>query len=137
MELGTAGRMTADGGIKFLLKRSPLKSRRPHDHVAMGRPKRRTIERRVRLSESVIWALQRKFYEDMGVAAWAEGGPVPFDVTTNSHIAHRYAQVAVSLMESIVAKRASASVSIREAEPLHVVELGAGHVSLSPPHTRC
>ena len=100
-----------------LLRKSPKKKRKPRAKAA----KRTILERRIKLSKSLLWELQSGFYESMGITAWAEGGPVPFDVTTNAHIAHRYAAAALPAIDFMKNRRPTSVLTI--------VELGAGHVS--------
>lgn len=78
------------------------------------------IESRRRLSESVIWKLQRDFYLRAGPEAWKPKG-VPSFVTNNAFIARAYARMAVALMRDL-----SRTGSIEAAQPLHVIELGGG-----------
>lgn len=52
----------------------------------------------VRLSESILWDLQKKAYTQFGIESWTRRG-VPFHVTNNSLIAKQYAQVALPLFK--------------------------------------
>ncbi len=70
-----------------------------------------TIESGVRLSESLIWPLQRQFFAHHGLDAW---DVVPSFVTSNAAIATRYARVIEAWQGDI-------------GERVTVVELGAGH----------
>ncbi|MFO1066549.1 MAG: hypothetical protein U0892_22035 [Pirellulales bacterium] len=74
----------------------------------------RPAEEHVRLSQSFIWPLQTQYYESLGIDAWL-GGSVPSRVTTNSHIAKRYARLVAAYARDVQAKQ------------LRIVELGAGH----------
>src|SRR6202008_3024750 len=49
------------------------------------------IEDKKRLSQSLIWKLQRAFYASSGPLAWKPNG-VPFYITSNPHIARCYAR---------------------------------------------
>ena len=73
-----------------------------------------TIEQGERLSESIIWSLQRRFFEERGVSAWSRH-IVPNFPTTNAAIARSYAR----LIEAWVA-------DIQPEQPVCIVELGAG-----------
>ena len=55
-----------------------------------------------RLSESIIWNLQRGFYLRAGPEAWKPKG-VPSYVTNNAFIARAYARMAVALMRVVPA----------------------------------
>ncbi|HET8644394.1 MAG TPA: hypothetical protein VFO85_02820, partial [Vicinamibacteria bacterium] len=74
-----------------------------------------------RLSESMIWALQRAFYERTGPEAWRPMGGVPSFVTNNAFIARAYARMVVALLRDLVREGA-----FDASQPLHVVELGGG-----------
>lgn len=74
----------------------------------------KTLQKDLPLSRSFIWNLQAKYYQSLGIDAWLSG-IVPSRVTTNSHIAWRYARLIASY--------------IRDSKAQHVtiIELGAGH----------
>lgn len=76
------------------------------------------LEEGKRLSESMLWALQRRFFEQAGMLAWADG-IVPHYITSNPFIARAYAEVLLGVLRDV-------DVSGNPAEPLYVVELGAG-----------
>lgn len=78
------------------------------------------IESRRRLSESIIWRLQREFYLRAGPEAWRPKG-VPSFVTNNAFIARAYARMAVALMRDLARGGA-----FDGAQPLDVLELGGG-----------
>jgi hypothetical protein len=67
--------------------------------------------------ESLLWTLQRSFFEEKGAKAWSEG-IVPHYVTSNSFIARSYAQVALGFLRDAAARHPGQTV--------HIVELGAG-----------
>jgi hypothetical protein len=83
------------------------------------------LESRVRLSESMLWDFQRRFFTELGPAAWTRGG-VPWSITTNAAMALAYSRVVLAYLDACTAE----GLLIGE-EPLHVVELGAGHGRLS------
>jgi hypothetical protein len=70
------------------------------------------IEHDKKLSESILWQLQRKAYCDFGPKSWIEKG-VPFQVTNSAYIAKGYAEIAKSAIE-------------RSSGPFYFLELGAG-----------
>lgn len=76
------------------------------------------LETPCRLSRSVLWRLQRRFFEQRGIAAWSEG-VVPHHVTSNPGLARAYAQVALGFARDWRA-------AIDPAQPVYLVELGAG-----------
>jgi tetratricopeptide (TPR) repeat protein len=79
-----------------------------------------TLERDRRLSESLIWPLQREFYRRRGTAAWTSG-ELPWYVTSNSFIARAYARMLVGWLRDLVAAG-----GIDRSQPLYVLELAAG-----------
>ena len=79
-----------------------------------------TLEEGVRLSESLIWNLQRAYYNKEGIEAW-KSGTVPSYITTNAFIAGAYARVLHAHLID-VAREAEG-----EAPTVHIIELGAGH----------
>ncbi|NVB78071.1 MAG: hypothetical protein HOV81_06715 [Kofleriaceae bacterium] len=74
------------------------------------------IERGQRLSRSVIWKLQRRYFERAGIAAWGSN-TVPHYITNTPLLADRYVRVAVAFVRDL---------GIDPAHPIDVVELGAG-----------
>src|SRR5262245_21134100 len=73
-----------------------------------------------RLSESIVWRLQREFYTRVGPEAWKPKG-VPSFVTNNAFIARAYARVAVALLRDLLRTG-----TLDARQPLHVFELGGG-----------
>lgn len=81
-----------------------------------------------RLSESHLWHLQRRYFEQRGVQAWSEG-VVPHYITSNVWIANSFAKVAFGWLRDCAgaASREPASfppLDLRH--PVHIVELGCG-----------
>src|SRR5579859_5535552 len=74
------------------------------------------------LSRSVLWRLHREFFEREGVDAFAHGS-VPFMVTAGPILAKRYAEVIEGFVADCVAGRQG---PIDPAEPIYIVEIGAG-----------
>ena len=60
------------------------------------------IEQGRRLSESLIWALQRGFYARAGLAAWKPKA-VPFYITSNAFTARAYARTVAGFLRDLVA----------------------------------
>ena len=83
--------------------------------------KRHYHEDPVRLSESVVWNLQRDYYARQGAKAWT-GGDVPFWITSNPYIARIYARTAVAFLEDLLRTGPHRV----EDGPINVVELGSG-----------
>jgi hypothetical protein len=76
------------------------------------------LETPCRLSRSVLWRLQRRFYERRGIAAWSDG-VVPHHVTTNPVIARDYGRVVLGFLRDWYRQ-------LDPSQPLYIVELGAG-----------
>lgn len=81
------------------------------------------VETQRRLSQSMLWRLQRAFYERRGVAAWSTG-TVPWFVTSNTAMARAYAEVIDAWVRDVAA---GACGPLDPTRPIHLIELGAGH----------
>jgi tetratricopeptide (TPR) repeat protein len=77
------------------------------------------IESRQRLSASLLWKLQRRFFDTQGVDAWARAG-IPLHITSNTFIARAYARLIVGFLSAWQS-------DLDLDSPLYIVELGAGH----------
>ncbi len=66
------------------------------------------------LSQSSIWNYMSLFYDQKGVDAWADTH-VPYFVTSNAFIAHKYALLLVEILKKH-----------RSDQPTYILELGAG-----------
>lgn len=76
------------------------------------------LETACRLSRSVLWRLQRRFFERRGMAAWSEG-IVPHHITNSPWLARAYSRVIRGYLRDWGAE-------IDRSQPVYVVELGAG-----------
>jgi len=87
------------------------------------------LEEKQRFSKSLLWQLQRQFFEQQGIQAWRQG-TVPHYITSNPHIANAYAQVVLGFLRDCYAisgrKGSSASASINPKQPIYILELGSG-----------
>jgi tetratricopeptide (TPR) repeat protein len=83
-------------------------------------PAQFVVEGPRRLSESIVWRLQREFYTRAGPEAWKPKG-VPSFVTNNAFIARAYARLAVALLRDLLRTGA-----LDARQPLHIFELGGG-----------
>lgn len=108
-----------------LLPRSPLNPL-PEESAGGAPQPVLAIEDAKPLRDSLLWRLQRAFYEAKGVSPWSEG-VVPNFVTTNSFVARAYARIALGLLRDAFTAESSAD----PAEPLYIIELGAGHGKLA------
>ena len=78
-----------------------------------------TLEENIPWSQSRLWDWQATFFARAGVAAWAD--KVPFYVTSNSVIAHSYAQIITRYIQDL-----SRQLGNDAQRTVHVIELGAG-----------
>ena len=78
------------------------------------------IEEGRRLSESLIWELQRRFYAREGREAWKPKA-VPFYITSNAFTARAYARTVAGFLRDLVAAE-----RVDRAAPVYLVELAAG-----------
>lgn len=69
-----------------------------------------------RLSRSLIWRLQRRYFEHHGLAAWGTD-TVPHYITNTPVLADRYVRVVRGFVEDL---------ALAPSQPVQVVELGAG-----------
>jgi tetratricopeptide (TPR) repeat protein len=81
----------------------------PYSHVIdSGQP----------LSRSLLWTIQRRYFEDQGIEAFRTN-IVPSYITSNPYIARRYAQVVLGYLRDIQPR-------LDPSQPVYLVELGAG-----------
>ena len=76
------------------------------------------LETKQRLSQSLLWQLQRDFFQNEGMGAW-NTGKVPHYATSNPFIAKAYGKVAMGFLRDYLAE-------IDTTQPLYIVELGSG-----------
>ena len=74
-------------------------------------------------SESLIWQLNRDFYNQVGIDAWSKG-IVPHHMTSNSVVGKTYAELILGFLKDLVAKGC-------KNETVYIIELGAGHGRLA------
>ena len=70
------------------------------------------------LSKSLLWQIQRTYFEQQGIEAWRQG-TVPHYVTSNPYLAHSYARVIAAFLEDIAP-------TLDSRQPVYLIELGAG-----------
>ncbi|MFT3772511.1 MAG: tetratricopeptide repeat protein [Minicystis sp.] len=76
------------------------------------------VEARQRLSRSILWKAQRRYFHEQGIAAW-RSATVPHYVTSNPALASAYAEVVLGFLRDLRPDEA-------DGQPLYIVELGAG-----------
>ena len=74
-------------------------------------------------SKSLIWQLNRKYYQSKGLDAWREG-TVPHHLTSNSMVGKTYAELIFAFLRDLAAKG-------KIQEKVYILELGAGHGRLA------
>lgn len=77
------------------------------------------VEADKRFSQSVLWQIQRNFYDNQGADAWSQY-LIPFSITSSPHIAHAYAQVVLGFLRDCASQ-------LDASQPVYLVEIGAGH----------
>ena len=70
-------------------------------------------------SESLIWQLNRDYYQQTGIDAWSSG-VVPHNMTSNSMVGKTYAELLLGFLKDVAAKG-------QTKETVYILELGAGH----------
>ncbi len=73
----------------------------------------------VRFSDSLIWSMQRQYYDNVGIDAWAD--QVPFYITSNPLIAAQYAKIVLSFCLDCLKHNPD-----WVGETFYLVELGTG-----------
>lgn len=81
------------------------------------------LEQDIRLSQSFLWKLLRRFYDEAGISAWSDG-TVPWRITNSAFIAAAYARVARAYVADLAARGPGAGYD--PARPVHIVEMGGG-----------
>jgi tetratricopeptide (TPR) repeat protein len=77
------------------------------------------VESAVTFSESVVWDLQKKYFDKQGVNAWT--GAVPFFVTSNPLISNSYANIVIRFIEDTIT-----SGKYDKKQPFYIMEMGTG-----------
>jgi tetratricopeptide (TPR) repeat protein len=88
----------------------------------------RVVEQGKPLSASLLWQLQRKYFDPQGVRAWTDG-VVPHYITSNGWIAQAYAKVVFGWLRDglgTASPQPGSFPPIDLRHPVHVVELGSG-----------
>ncbi len=71
-----------------------------------------------RLSQSLLWEIQRRYFLRNGMKAW-QNDEVPHDISSNPVMARAYAQVVSGFLRDL-------NETDQRLEPIYIVELGAG-----------
>lgn len=78
------------------------------------------LEQDQRFSRSVLWTIQKAYYNQKGPIAWY-GGEIPYYATCNTYIAQTYAEVVMAYLREL-----ARTGQLAAGEPVYIVELGAG-----------
>ncbi|MGB0929949.1 MAG: SAM-dependent methyltransferase [Chitinophagales bacterium] len=81
------------------------------------------IEASKPFSESLIWQLNRDYYQQEGIEAWSKG-TVPHHLTSNSLVGKTYAELIFAFLKDLSYKG-------KTQEKVYILELGAGHGRLA------
>lgn len=76
------------------------------------------LETPCRLSRSVLWRLQRRYFERRGISAWSDG-EVPHRVTNSPYLARGYSRMIAAFLRDW-------QDALDPSQPVYIVELGAG-----------
>jgi hypothetical protein len=77
-----------------------------------------------RLSRSLLWQIQRRYFRQNGMKAWQED-VVPHAISSSPVMARAYAQVVLGYLRDLAAARQT-GFTLDPERPVYVVELGAG-----------
>jgi tetratricopeptide (TPR) repeat protein len=80
------------------------------------------LERSQRVSNSILWELQRNYFARQGIEAWRQN-VVPHYVTSNPFIAAAYATVVFGFLRDC---QAASACPLDCSQPVYIVELGSG-----------
>ena len=78
------------------------------------------LEENQRFSKSVLWTIQKAYYDRQGPAAW-HSGETPHYATCNTYIAQCYADVTMAYLRELDRRG-----ELDAQEPVYIVELAAG-----------
>ena len=81
------------------------------------------IESKTPFSESLIWQLNRDFYQEKGISAWSDN-IVPHHMTSNAKVGKTYAELIFAFLKDLGLKE-------QHTEVVYILELGAGHGRLA------
>lgn len=87
------------------------------------------LEAKQRLSQSILWTLQRNFFAKQGIQAWSQS-IVPQYITSNPFIANIYTKIVLNFLHDCQNKakidRTLSSTLSNPCDPIYIIELGAG-----------
>ena len=77
------------------------------------------LERSTRFSESLLWAMQKEYFDNQGINAWIN--QVPFYITTNPVMANTYAHVTLRYIQDHIYQN-----NYDKSQPFYIIELATG-----------
>ncbi|HBS67794.1 MAG TPA: hypothetical protein DEA79_01170, partial [Cyanobacteria bacterium UBA11153] len=85
------------------------------------------LEQNQRLSDSLLWQLQRNYFEQQSIQAWSQG-TVPHYITSNPFIANAYAKVVFGFFRDCYGETDFSEnfSKIDRTQPIYIIELGSG-----------
>lgn len=96
--------------------------------MSVAQRKHPPLETRQRLSRSILWELQRNYFDRQGIEAWSTGA-VPHHITSSPFIADAYARVVHGFLRdshTAAGGDGSSFAPLDKSQPVYVVELGSG-----------
>lgn len=78
-----------------------------------------------RLSDSIIWEIQRQYFLKAGPAAWQDD-IVPHQISCNPAMAGCYCDLIIGYLQDCILAGERTDFSFSREEPIYVIELGAG-----------
>ncbi|MEM7113850.1 MAG: hypothetical protein AAF614_15550 [Chloroflexota bacterium] len=88
-------------------------------------PQKTIIAADQRLSQSIVWEIQRHYFLQNGMKAWQED-VVPHQISCSPVMARSYSQLVFGYLRDCFAAWQAGTFELYLAEPLYIVELGAG-----------
>jgi tetratricopeptide (TPR) repeat protein len=77
------------------------------------------LEHKKRLSASLLWTMQRRYFERQGMSAWSNGA-VPHHITSSPFIADAYARIVAAFLRDWMSQRLDLN------DRVYLIELGSG-----------
>ena len=77
------------------------------------------VEAMTPFAESLLWQINREYYQHVGIEAWTSG-LVPHHLTSNAMVGKTYASLILGLLTDLALQG-------KNKEKVYIVELGAGH----------
>lgn len=78
-----------------------------------------------RLSQSLIWQLQREYFLGSGPAAWQDD-VVPHQISSNPLLARAYSQLILGYWRDCATAGQNGTLQLNPEQPIYIIELGAG-----------